>query len=138
MYTATALAETQTVAEKMPESKIAEREKRGAPRFPVHKASVLRRDDHEIYTTLINVSASGVAFLSAVELEIGEEVTLKCHSTQNEEIVQIDLPITIARCIFDEKELEYEVGAKLQKVTFEYREMLKHIAETYSKLAHLS
>lgn len=112
-------------------------EKRCAPRYATYKSSVVVRNSQEIYTTLVNVSASGLGFLCAVPLTIGEQVEIVCNIEQyctltHEEIdTTLTLPIEIARVA--EEDGEFMIGAKVQQMTFEYRQMLKKLADVHSQ-----
>ncbi|WP_178861841.1 PilZ domain-containing protein [Thiomicrorhabdus cannonii] len=112
-------------------------DKRCAPRFATYKSSVMIRDDEEIYTTIVNISASGIGFLSAVPLQVGDLVDIVCSVEQfcslTQEVIDttIALPIEIARIV--EEDGEFMVGAKVHQVTFEFRQMLKKLADLHTE-----
>ncbi|WP_373019930.1 PilZ domain-containing protein [Thiomicrorhabdus sp.] len=115
-----------------PKQKTSNADKRQAERYPSHKASILLQDDKQIYTTIINFSASGVGFLSAVPLIPGDEVELLFDVELDEQTVSFRLPIEVIRSTQDDD--EHVIGAKLQTVTFEYRQLLKKLANMYTSL----
>lgn len=116
----------------MPNYTATPEDKRQAERFPSHKASILMIDGKQIYTTIINLSASGVGILSGVAIQPGTQVELQFEAELESTITTIQIPIEIVRCSDDED--EHLIGAKLQTVTFEYRAMLKRLATLLSRL----
>ncbi|MDG6774569.1 PilZ domain-containing protein [Thiomicrorhabdus sp. ZW0627] len=108
------------------------KDKRMDERYPAHKASILMQDDKQIYTTIINFSASGIGFLCAVELQAGNLVELVFDVDIDDQMISFRLPIEVVRSHQDED--EHVIGAKLQKVTFEYRQLLKKLADMYTTL----
>jgi hypothetical protein len=112
------------------------RERRRAPRFLSHKSSVLIQNNERIYTTIVNLSASGVGFLSARPIEVGSAVEL-LFETEIEDgtLYPFHLEIEVMRCTPHEDECE--IGAKLKHVTFEYRSMLKKIANLHTTLGQV-
>lgn len=109
-------------------------EKRQDTRYPAHRSSILKHNDIRLYTTIVNFSASGVGFLSSHLLTIGEEVELLFEVDIEEEVIQYNIPIVIVRATPDEDEFEYNIGAHLNKVTFEYRQLLKKLAKMHEEL----
>lgn len=107
-------------------------EKRQAERFSTHKASILLHGGREIYTTIIDFSASGVGFLSASPLEIGTEAELRFLYTEDGSQLSINIPIEVVRTT--DHEDEHIIGAVLQHVTFEYRQMLKKLCEMHAQI----
>ncbi|WP_028487438.1 PilZ domain-containing protein [Thiomicrorhabdus chilensis] len=107
-------------------------DKRQAERYPSHKASILMIDGRQIYTTIINFSASGVGILSAATIEPGTQVELQFEVELDSRITSIQIPIEIVRCSDDDD--EHLIGAKLQTVTFEYRALLKKLATLHARI----
>jgi len=107
-------------------------DKREEIRYPSHRSSIVKHDNQRFYTTIINFSASGVGFLSGQPLNVGEEVELIFEVEIEGEIVFYDIPIVIVRSVEDE--FEFNVGAHLNKVTFEYRQLLKKLAKMHEEL----
>lgn len=107
-------------------------DKRKEVRYPSHRSSIVKHDNQRFYTTIINFSASGVGFLSGQPLNTGEEVELIFEVEIEKEMVFYDIPIVIVRCAEDE--FEYNIGAHLNKVTFEYRQLLKKLTKMHDEL----
>ena len=109
-------------------------DKRQDIRYPAHRSSILKHNDVQFFTTIINFSASGVGFLSSDLLTVGEEVELLFEVDIEESIIHFNIPIKVVRVTPDEDEFEYNIGALLNKVTFEYRQLLKKLAKMHEEI----
>ncbi|MBD3754841.1 MAG: PilZ domain-containing protein [Gammaproteobacteria bacterium] len=117
-------------------------EKRREPRYHTYKSSVLIHENQEIYTTIIDLSASGLGLLCAIELQPGEQDDLLYNiealsqfneaSKETAQPSMLHLPIEVVRV--NEAEDEYVVGVKLRKVPEEYHAILKRVAEMQATL----
>lgn len=110
-------------------------EQRRETRYPSHRSSILKKDHQKFYTTIVNFSASGVGILSGQPLEVGEEVELIFEAEVDGEHFEYDIPIVVIRSDYDD--FEYCIGAHLNKVTFEYRQLLKKLAAMHDELNRL-
>lgn len=118
----------------MPQNSGFTNEKRRDIRYPAHRSSILKLNNERFYTTIINFSASGVGFLSSQPLSINEEVELIFEVDIEDETIQYDIPILIVRVTPDEDQFEFSIGGKLNKVTFEYRQLLKKLSIMHEEL----
>ncbi len=109
-------------------------DKRREPRYPAHRSSIVKKDNERFYTTIVNFSASGVGFLSGQSLEIGEEAELDFEVEVDGELITYEIPIIVVRCDFDD--FEYCIGAALNHVTFEYRQLLKKLMRMHEEISH--
>jgi len=109
-------------------------EKRKDVRYSSHRASILKQDNVRLYTTIINFSASGVGFLSGQTLNVNEEAELVFEVDIDGKAVHYNIPIIIVRVDADADGFEFNVGANLNKVTFEYRQLLKKLAQMHEQL----
>ena len=117
----------------MPQNHGSVLDKRQETRYPAHRSSILKHNNERFYTTIINFSASGVGFLSSKPLTLGEEVELVFEVDFDNETIYYDIPIMIVRSAADEDEFEYNIGAHLNKVTFEYRQLLKKLSKMHEE-----
>lgn len=103
-----------------PESKSSKEyiERRREERLPAHLPSILLNKGHTIYTTIINLSSSGVGFLSAVPLNTDEEVKITFERKSSTTMVPVDLKIHVRSC--REVDFEYYIGGSIEAKSVEY------------------
>lgn len=117
-------------------------DKRREPRYHTYKSSVLVHNNQEIFTTIIDLSASGLGLLCAIELEPGAQDELLYNietlsqfnnrSTETQQPAMLHLPIEVVRV--NEADDEYVIGVKLRNVPEEYRAILHRVAEMQATL----
>lgn len=93
-------------------------DRRREARLPAHLPSILLQRGHTIYTTIINLSSSGIGFLSAVPLNADEEVEITFERKSANTMVPVDLKVHVRSC--HEVDFEYYIGGSIASKSVEY------------------
>ena len=99
--------------------------RRREARLPAHLPSILIQKGHTIYTTIINLSSSGIGFLSAVPLGTDEEVEINFERKSINTMVPVNLKIHVHSC--EEVDFEYYIGGSISQNSLEYKKFFETI-----------
>ena len=100
-------------------------ERRREARLPAHLPSILIQQDRTIYTTIINLSSSGIGFLSAVPLGTDEQVEINFERKSINTMIPVNLKIHVHTC--KEVDFEYYIGGSITKNSLEYKKFFETI-----------
>jgi len=92
--------------------------RRGETRLPTHLPSTLTSQDQSIYTTIINLSAHGIGFLSAIPLEKNTTVKIRFERKRESHVMPVELDVNVKTC--HEVDLEYYIGGTISNKSVEY------------------
>lgn len=106
-------------------------ERRHEARLPAHLPSILIQKDHTIYTTINNLSSSGVGFLSAVPLSTDEQVEINFERRSMNTMVPVSLKVNVQSC--REVDFEYYIGGSIYKQSLEYTKFFETIEQPNKK-----
>ncbi|WP_321325198.1 PilZ domain-containing protein [Thiomicrorhabdus sp.] len=102
-------------------------DRRREERLPAHLPSILIQKGHTIYTTIINLSSTGIGFLSAVPLNTNEQVEINFERKSMNTMTPVSLKVNVQSC--QEVDFEYYIGGSIYKQSLEYTkffETIKH------------
>ena len=108
-------------------------EKRQCERFAVHRGSVANINGHQSYSTITDISATGIAFICSPELHNGDTIDLALELNQGNETKTIHVIVEIVRCLKDD--FEFHAGAIIKTITHEFKELLEQIQRSREKYA---
>lgn len=100
-------------------------ERRREARLPAHLPSILIQKDHTVYTTIINLSSSGIGFLSAIPLNADEQVEITFERKSANTMVPVNLKVQVHSC--HEVDFEYYIGGSIAKNSVEYKKFFETI-----------
>lgn len=100
-------------------------ERRREERLPAHLPSILMKRGHTIYTTIINLSSSGIGFLSAIPLNTDEEVQITFERKSANTLIPVDLKVNVRSC--REVDFEYYIGGSIEEKSLEYTKFFNTI-----------
>ncbi len=100
-------------------------ERRREARLPAHLPSILMKHGHTVYTTIINLSSSGIGFLSAVPLNTDEEIKITFERKSANTLVPVDLKVHVRSC--REVDFEYYIGGSIEEKSVEYTKFFNTI-----------
>ncbi len=87
--------------------------RRKEPRLPMHFPSLLIQNGKEIYTTVTNLSANGIGFLSAIKVAANDEIKLSFERLGAYAMDPITLKVQVQSC--HEIDSEYYIGGHINK-----------------------
>ncbi|WP_127469947.1 PilZ domain-containing protein [Thiomicrorhabdus aquaedulcis] len=93
-------------------------ERRREARLPTHIPSLLLQKGRVIYTTITNLSANGIGFLSAVPLEVDDQIQITFECLDLNTMVPVNLDVKVHIC--EEVELEFYIGGHLAQKSTQY------------------
>lgn len=99
--------------------------RRREQRLPAHIPSILLNKGHTIYTTIINLSSSGVGFLSAVPLNADDEVAITFERRTANTMVPVELKVHVRSC--REVDFEYYIGGSIEDKSLEFIKFFEKI-----------
>ncbi|WP_019557315.1 PilZ domain-containing protein [Thiomicrorhabdus arctica] len=94
-------------------------------RLPSHIPSLLIQHDKAIYTTVVNLSSTGIGFLSAVKVPSDEEVMITFERLEADVMVPVKLKVHVRSC--HEVDDEYYIGGSLVSNSLNYTKFFKLI-----------
>ncbi|NPA71967.1 MAG: PilZ domain-containing protein [Gammaproteobacteria bacterium] len=100
-------------------------ERRAESRLPAHLPSILLEQDQTVYTTIINLSSSGIGFLSAKPVEANNEVEITFERRNANTMVPVSLKVHVQSC--REVDFEYYIGGKISEKSLEYTKFFETI-----------
>ena len=101
--------------------------RRREARLPAHLPSILIRNDHTIYTTIINMSSTGIGFLSAVPLNADDEVEINFERKSANTMIPVNLKVHVHSC--REVDFEYYIGGSISHQSLEYTKFFNIVGE---------
>ena len=101
--------------------------RRKEQRLPAHIPSILLKQGHTIYTTIINLSSSGVGFLSAIPLNTNDEVEITFERKTAHTMVPVELKVHVRSC--REVDFEYYIGGSIEKKSLEFTKFFEKIED---------
>ena len=99
--------------------------RRRESRLPAHIPSLLIQKDKTVYTTVVNLSSTGIGFLSAVELSSDDEVMLTFERLDANTMVPVNLKVHIHSC--HEIDFEYYIGGSIASKSLDYKKFFETI-----------
>jgi len=99
--------------------------RRREARLPVHLPSLLMKNGHTIYTTIINLSSNGIGFLSAVPLSTDTEVEISFERKSLNTMVPVSLKVHVHSC--HEIDFEYYIGGSFSSKSLEYKKFFETV-----------
>jgi hypothetical protein len=93
-------------------------ERRREARLPTHIPSLLLQKGRVIYTTITNLSENGIGFLSAVPLDVDDQIQITFECLELSVMVPVNLEVKVHTC--EEVELEFYIGGHLAKKSMQY------------------
>ena len=108
--------------------------RRREARLPAHLPSILLQKDQTIYTTIINISSSGVGFLSAVPLKTDDEVQITFERKSANTMIPVELKVHVRSC--KAVDFEYYIGGNIAHKSLEYTKFFE-VVKTEPEQAHL-
>lgn len=102
-------------------------DRRREARLPAHIPSILLQQGHTIYTTIINMSSSGVGFLSGIPLAADEQVEISFERKSMNTMVPVSLKVHVHSC--QEVDFEYYIGGSITKNSLEYKRFFETVEE---------
>lgn len=99
--------------------------RRREQRLPAHLPSILLKQGHTIYTTIINLSSSGIGFLSAIPLNNNDEVAITFERKSANTMVPVELKVHVRSC--HEVDFEYYIGGSIEAKSMEYTKFFEKI-----------
>ena len=111
-------------------------ERRKEQRLPAHLPSILLQHDRTIYTTIINLSSTGVGFLSAIPLDTDEQVKITFERKSANTMVPVDLKVVVRSC--QETDFEYYIGGSIEQQSVEYTKFFNMIQPEHEKIKNLT
>jgi len=112
---------------------VAPMEKRQFERFPVHRGSVANINGQHLYSTITDISETGLSFICAPELQHGDKVDLTLEIRQDQETKTIHILVEVVRCLKDD--FEHYVGATVKIITEEFKALVQQIQQSRLSLA---
>lgn len=100
-------------------------DRRREARLPAHLPSILIQQGQTIYTTIINLSSTGIGFLSAVPLGTDEQVEINFERKTMNTMVPVNLKVHVHSC--KEVDFEYYIGGSITKNSLEYTKFFETI-----------
>jgi hypothetical protein len=100
--------------------------RRQEPRLPMNFPSLLMQHGKEIYTTVINLSANGIGFLSAVKVAANEEIRISFERLEAFAMEPVTLMVQVQSC--HEIDSEYYIGGYINKSDIEFTTFFKSMA----------
>jgi len=100
-------------------------DRRREERLPAHLPSLLIQKGHTIYTTIINLSSSGIGFLSAVPINTDEQVEINFERKSMNTMTPVSLKINVQSC--REVDFEYYIGGSIYKQSLEYKKFFETV-----------
>jgi len=101
--------------------------RRREERLPAHLPSILIKKGHTIYTTIINLSSSGIGFLSAVPINTDEQVEINFERKSMNTMIPVNLKINVQSC--REVDFEYYIGGSIYKQSLEYTKFFETVQQ---------
>ena len=108
-----------------------EQEKRQSERFTVHRGSVACINGQQAYSTLTDISESGVAFICSPHLQHGDQVKMALELKEGDQVKTFHVIVEVVRCI--QEEFEHYVGAIVKTVTDEFKTLVEQVKFSRSK-----
>ena len=99
--------------------------RRRESRLPAHIPSLLIQKGKTVYTTVVNLSSTGIGFLSAVEVASDEEVIITFERLDANTMVPVNLKVHVHSC--HEVDFEYYVGGTIQSKSLDYKKFFETI-----------
>lgn len=99
--------------------------RRREKRLPSHIPSLLIQRDKTVYTTVVNLSSSGIGFLSAVGVPSDEEVVITFERLDAHTMVPVNLKVHVHTC--QEVDFEYYIGGSIASKSLDYKKFFKTI-----------
>ncbi len=94
-------------------------------RLPSHIPSLLIQNDKTVYTTVVNLSSTGIGFLSAVKVPSDKEVVINFEGFDANTIVPVNLKVLVHTC--QEVDLEYYIGGRITSKSLDYTKFFETI-----------
>ena len=108
-----------------------EYEKRQYERYPVHRGSVANVNGQHLYSTITDISATGISFICAPELRHGDKVDLTLELNQGQETKTFHVIVEVVRCL--KEDFEHHAGAIVKTITEEFRELVEQVQQSRLK-----
>lgn len=99
-------------------------------RLSMHFPSLLMQHGKEIYSTVINLSANGIGFLSAIKVAANEEIRISFERLEAYAMEPITLMVQVQSCyeIHSEYYTEYHIGGYISKSDIEFTKFFESMA----------
>ncbi len=99
--------------------------RRRESRLPARIPSLLIQKGKTVYTTVVNLSSTGVGFLSAVAVPSDEEVVITFERLDANTMVPVNLKVHVHSC--QEVDFEYYVGGSIASKPLDYKKFFETI-----------
>ena len=90
--------------------------RRSEPRYDSYLSSILIKKGQEFYTTIVNISATGLGMLSNIKLELHDIVEV--IFAHNDFAEPLSLKMRVHTCAAEED--EYRIGGSLAELSLDY------------------
>ncbi len=99
--------------------------RRREKRLPSHIPSLLIQHGKTVYTTVVNLSSTGIGFLSAVAVPSDEEVIITFERLDANTMVPVNLEVHVHTC--HEVDFEYYIGGSIASKSLDYKKFFETI-----------
>lgn len=94
-------------------------------RLPSHIPSLLIQRNKTVYTTVVNLSSTGIGFLSAVAVPTDEEVIVTFEGLDANTTEPVNLKVQVHTCQM--VDFEYYVGGTIEPNSLDYKKFFETI-----------
>ncbi len=108
-------------------------EKRRAERYAVHRGSVANINGQEAYSTITDVSETGIGFICSPQLHNGDKVDLALEYKMGNTTKVFHVIVEVVRYL--KEDFEYYAGAVVKTMTEEFKQYLEQIKLSRQRLA---
>jgi len=102
-------------------------EKRQCQRYALHRGSVASINGTQTYSTVIDISENGLAFICAPELQHGDKVELALELKEEGNTKTFSVIVEVVRCL--QEDFEYHIGAIVKTITHDFITLVEQIKQ---------
>ncbi|MBN2865784.1 MAG: PilZ domain-containing protein [Thiotrichales bacterium] len=106
-------------------------EKRQCKRYKLHRGSVACINGMQTYSTLTDISETGLAFICSPQLQHGENVEIALELKDGDKTKTFYVMVEVVRCFKDD--FEHRIGAIVKTITHEFKTFLEQIKNSREK-----
>jgi|GEM_PF-4414466 len=100
-------------------------EKRQSQRYVLHRGSVASINGTQTYSTVIDISENGLAFICAPELQHGDKIEIALELKEEGNTKTFSVIVEVVRCL--QEDFEYQIGAIVKTITHEFKTLVEQI-----------